>query len=41
VMLWNDYSRPNDASVWVACVDMAGNPANSGFELLYTSTRIY
>jgi hypothetical protein len=41
VMLWNDHGRPNDASVWVACLDMNGTPTDSGFYLLYNSTRIY
>jgi hypothetical protein len=41
VMLWNDYSYKDDTSVWVACLDMSGTPTDSGFDLLYSSTRIY
>ncbi|PSL56189.1 hypothetical protein B0I31_104480 [Saccharothrix carnea] len=41
VMLLNDYSRANDASVWIACFDPAGALVDTGFTLIYTSTRIY
>ncbi|MEV0682134.1 hypothetical protein AB0I60_37000 [Actinosynnema sp. NPDC050436] len=41
VMLFNDYSFPNNATVYVACFDHAGTPVNTGFTLVYTSARIY
>jgi hypothetical protein len=37
----NDYSFANDTSIWIACFDSAGALVNSGFTLIYTSTRIY
>ncbi|MFJ6671743.1 hypothetical protein ACIQMJ_11600 [Actinosynnema sp. NPDC091369] len=37
----NDYSYANDASIWLACFDAAGALTNTGFTLVYTSTRIY
>ncbi|TQM79127.1 hypothetical protein FHX81_1422 [Saccharothrix saharensis] len=37
----NDYSFANDTSIWIACFDPAGALVNSGFTLIYTSTRIY
>ncbi|QFZ18757.1 ATP-binding protein [Saccharothrix syringae] len=41
VMQFNDYSGPDNASVWVACFDSAGTLVNTGFTLSYTSARIY
>jgi hypothetical protein len=41
VMQLNDYSGPNDASFWVACFDASGALVDTGFTLIYTSTRTY
>ena len=41
VMQLNDYSRADDTHVWIACFDSAGALVDTGFTLIYTSTRIY
>ncbi|MEV1115450.1 hypothetical protein AB0I91_10305 [Actinosynnema sp. NPDC049800] len=41
VMQLNDYSRADETHVWIACFDSAGALTNTGFTLIYTSTRIY
>ncbi|MCC8247733.1 hypothetical protein [Saccharothrix luteola] len=41
VMQLNDYSRADDSHFWIACFDAAGALVNTGFTLIYTSTRIY
>lgn len=41
VMQFNDYSGPDDATFRIACFDAAGALVDTGFTLIYTSTRIY
>ncbi|MFE2753565.1 hypothetical protein ACFXGA_16375 [Actinosynnema sp. NPDC059335] len=41
VMQFNDYSFPDDATIWVGCFGPSGVVADSGFALVYTSARIH
>ncbi|WP_158851774.1 hypothetical protein [Saccharothrix deserti] len=41
IMQLNDYSFANDTSIWIVCFDSGGTLVNSGFNLIYTSARIY
>ncbi|MEU4742186.1 hypothetical protein AB0G02_17225 [Actinosynnema sp. NPDC023658] len=41
VVQFNDYSFKDDTTILVGCTDAGGTPVNSGFDLVYSSARIY